>query len=180
MDDVQFYMVLIAVVDGHLQAESQSVTWWSGIDRGRFVHRVTLQSAVPASGPEFDGRPYLGTDRTFTVGLIAGGKDYARQWPKGKEIDSDFVNANPILMRAAMRLVSFELRQEEVAPAVARAVFERAVDVEHFQVDDVVRVDGAGREGRVVAIVGNELTVHQKDGTMARASSGHVTLVSRP
>lgn len=70
--NIQFYSLMFVVIDGHLQAEEQSVDVRLGGDR----KRVYVRWAVPVSGFEWDGRPYVGTDRTVQIAVLGPGAEY--------------------------------------------------------------------------------------------------------
>jgi len=129
MATLQLYDTLIVAIDGMLQHEERSVSLWSGIDRGAFRTRVTVSWAVPQGGLEFDGRPHIGSERTFRLSLFVF---RSRLGMIPKEPDEKFAAENPTVAVVDARVRSFEIGKEPPEDwrpgrhgfAVATCVFE--------------------------------------------------------
>ena len=97
---MQLYSIMFAVIDGRLQAEEQSVDVRVGPDR----RRVYVRWAVPQAGLEWDGCPYVGTDRTCRVQVLQGHGE--------------------LVINEDMRCVWFAVSHSVNKEATARAIFE--------------------------------------------------------
>ena len=124
---IRSYATMLAVVAGSLQRDQTGVAVSSCIEAGRLVHRVTLDSAVPTDGFEFDGRQHVGTDHEFSVSvmLLATMGDVPRE-DANPSVLADWMAGNPVAVQLRdARVVAFEVHKAMGnTPAFARTVFE--------------------------------------------------------
>lgn len=66
---VQFYANLLVALNGALQADTIGLSLVTTVGKD---DELTVTSALPAKGMEFDPREYIGTDRTVDVAMIYG------------------------------------------------------------------------------------------------------------
>jgi hypothetical protein len=108
---LQYATKLFVAIDGAMQLDESAVSIWSGIVHdehdplcGRYVTRVTMTSALFDKGLEFDGRAYLGTEKTANVVVLAvAANEYAREGAR----------ASQILARGAVAIVDLNMKVRE-------------------------------------------------------------------
>jgi hypothetical protein len=96
---VQFFAVFFVVLDGSLQCFQQKVDVRLGPER----HRVYVRWAVPTTRLEWDGAPFVGTDRPVRV-VVFGASEH--------------------VIARDMQCRWFAVRHDVKDVAVARAIFE--------------------------------------------------------
>lgn len=114
MARLKFYSIMLTALNGHIQHEQQKVD----VRQSGSKVRVYMRSAVSIDGIEFDGAPYLGTDKTVRVNVVRTTR------VPGPLNDEEFNSAESIVCRD-MRLMHFAMSGSiDREPACARYIFE--------------------------------------------------------
>lgn len=122
---VSYSPVIGVAIDGVMQTSQSFVSVGQSYEDEdgpgmRPINRIEVGWLVPDTGLDFDGRPHVGTDRTFDVVAFMFGHDKP---PPIGELSAETSTGTVVAHHRKMSLRSFTVSQKFGKFAYARAVF---------------------------------------------------------